>query len=44
MNLIKDTDLISLYGEPPKREIFDIKEIVIHHTAGEGGWNALKNG
>lgn len=42
MNIIKDDGMISLYGEPPKRDISKISEIVIHHTAGEGGWSALK--
>lgn len=43
MNLNFDPDVILKWGSPPFRELKNIDEIVVHHTAGDGNWNGLKS-
>ena len=38
-----DSDVINRFGEPPKRDLKKVNEIVIHHTAGDGSWRGLKS-
>jgi hypothetical protein len=40
--IIEDKDITSKWGDPPHRELSEINEIVIHHTAGNGNWSDLK--
>jgi hypothetical protein len=43
MIINNDNDLILKYGNPPSRQVDVVTEIVIHHTAGVGTWQGLKN-
>ena len=43
MMINMDKGIIDRFGNPPERKLEDVTEIVIHHTAGDGSWKALKN-
>lgn len=43
MMINMDKGIIDRFGNPPERKLEDVTEIVIHHTAGDGSWKALKS-
>lgn len=42
MNIARTYSIENIFGEPPYRDVKNVSEIVIHHTAGDGGWSALE--
>jgi N-acetyl-anhydromuramyl-L-alanine amidase AmpD len=41
MDITINRKLPEVFGVPPYRDLLDVNEIVIHHTAGDGNWKGL---